>query len=93
MRLPAASTPWSIVCSVLRFRLRDRSVRSANMSLVKSISVPVSPLAAVDLVKESSILFSLASRTILSVFLFVIALLKPHSTKLQKWTHIYPQRP
>ena len=90
VRLLASSSTGPIVGPVSRLRHRSGFVRRANVSLIKSISIPVSPLTSVDLVECSSVLFSLTSRTIFSVFLLVIALLELHVAKLQKWKHIYP---
>ena len=82
MPLPTASSPRSVVCSVLRFGLRSCFVRRPYMCFVETITISVCTLTSIDSVQESAILLGFSALSVFSVFLLVVSLLELHGTNI-----------
>ena len=82
MLLPTASSPRSIVCSVLRFGLRSCSVRRADVRFVETITVSVCTLTAVDSIQEGTVFLGFAALSILLVLFLVVSLFELHGTNI-----------
>ena len=76
--LPAASSLGSVVGSILRLGLRGGFVRRPYMGLVETITIPVSPLAAIDAIESGSVLLGFSSLPVLSILFFVVSLFDFH---------------
>ncbi len=82
MLLPTASSPRSIVCSVLRFGLRGGSVRRADVRFVETITVTVCTLTAIDSVQKSTVLLGFSALSVLRILLLIVSLLELHGTNI-----------
>ena len=82
IRLFTASSLWPVICSVLGFGLRCSFVRRPYMGLVETIAIAISPLAAINVIQRSSVLFGLTTLSVLSILLFVVSLFDFHFTNI-----------
>ena len=73
--LPTASSPRSIVGSILGFWLKFSLVRGSDVGLIKAVTITVVPFSTVDPIQESTVQLGRLALAVLPVLLLVVSVL------------------